>query len=128
MLVLLNGGAEPLLALRCEIIMCQERNCEWNVRLGRCEIAVDESLVEDVEGSAATGFFEVGRHASNGVDFQVCVATTTQLFCCFEGCRSMFGKIPEQGEGVMFCGGVQVGFSKGLLSQSQSSKQALVCG
>ena len=76
MLVLLDRCAEPLLAVCCKIVVRQEWNCQWDVRLGWCEIAVKESFVDDVQGSTATGFFEIGSHASDGVYFKVCVTAT----------------------------------------------------
>ena len=63
MLVLLDGGLEPLLAVLGEIIMSQERDCKRNVGLGRCQIPVVKCFVDNVHGSGATWFFEVGGHA-----------------------------------------------------------------
>ena len=65
--VLLNGGAEPLLAVFCEVVVRQERHCERDVWFGWCKIA--EGFVDDVESSAAAWFFEIGGHAPDGVDF-----------------------------------------------------------
>ena len=67
MFVLLNGGAEPLLAVFCEVVVRQERHCERDVWFGWCKIA--EGFVDDVESSAAAWFFEIGGHAPDGVDF-----------------------------------------------------------
>ena len=67
--VLLNGGAEPLLAVFCEVVVRQERHCERDVRFGWCKITEKEGFVDDVESSAAAWFFEIGGHAPDGVDF-----------------------------------------------------------
>ena len=69
MLVLLDGGTEPLLAMFCEVLVRQERRSERNVWLGWCKIAEKERFVDDVECSAAAWFFEIGGHAPDGVDF-----------------------------------------------------------
>ena len=52
-----------------EIVMSQERYCKGNVGLGRCQIPVVKCFVDNVQGSDTTWFFEVGGHASNGIDF-----------------------------------------------------------
>ena len=72
--VLLNGGTEPLLAVLGEIVVGQEWHCQWDVRFGWCEVAVEEDFVDDVESSTAAGLFEVSGHAPDGVDFKVSVA------------------------------------------------------
>ena len=66
MLVLLDGG---LLAVLGEIVMSQERYCKGNVGLGRCQIPVVKCFVDNMQGSGTSWFFEVGGHASNGIDF-----------------------------------------------------------
>ena len=60
MFVLLNGGAEPLLAVFCKVVMRQERHGERDVRFGWCKITEKEGFVDDVESSAAAWFFEIG--------------------------------------------------------------------
>ena len=76
-LVLLNGSTEPLLAVLGEIVVGQEWYCQWNIWFWRCEVAVEEGFVEDVESSAAAGFFKVCGHAPDGIDFKVRVAATS---------------------------------------------------
>ena len=39
-LVLLNGGTKPLLAVLGEIVVGQEWHCQWNIWFWRCEVAV----------------------------------------------------------------------------------------
>ena len=70
-LVLLNGGTEPLLAVFGEIVVGQEWHCQWNIWFWRREIAVEEGFVDDVKSPAAAGFFKIGGHAPDGVDFKV---------------------------------------------------------
>ena len=114
--VVLNGGTEPLLAMLGEIFVGQERHCQWDVRFGWCEVAVEEGFVDDVESSTAAGFFEVGGHAPDGVDFKVGVAAASQLFCCFKGGCCVFGKVAEECKSVMLGGGVKVWFSESVLA------------
>ena len=76
-LVLLNGGTEPLLAVLGEIVVGQEWYCQWNIWFWWCKVAVEEGFVEDVETSAAAGFFKVGGHAPDSIDFKVRVTATS---------------------------------------------------
>ena len=69
MFVLLDGGAEPLLAVFGKVVVRQEMHCERDVRFGWCKITEKEGFVDDVESSAAAWFFEIGGHAPDGVDF-----------------------------------------------------------
>ena len=48
MLVLLDSGLEPLLAVSGEIVMRQEWYCKREVRLGRCQVAVMKGFVDNV--------------------------------------------------------------------------------
>ena len=116
MFVLLNGGAKPLLAVFCKVVVRQERHCERDVWFGWCKIAEKEGFVDDVESSAAAWFFKIGGHAPDGVDFQVCMAAAAQLFCSFKGGCRMFGEVAEECESVVFGGSVKVWFSDGLLA------------
>ena len=76
-LVLLDGSAKPLLAVLGEIVVGQEWHCQWNIWFWRCEVAVEKGFVEDVESSAAAGFFKVCGHAPDCVDFKVRVAAAS---------------------------------------------------
>ena len=76
-LVLLNGSTEPLLAVFGEIVVGQKWHCQWYIGFWRREVAVEEGFVDDVKSSAAAGFFKVGGHASNGIDFKVRVAAAS---------------------------------------------------
>ena len=76
-LVLLNGGTEPLLAVLGEIVVGQEGHGQGEVRFWWCEVAVEEGFVDDVESSAAAGFFKVGGHTPDGVDFKVRVTAAS---------------------------------------------------
>ena len=69
MFVLLDGGAEPLLTVFGKVFARQEGHCERDVGFGWCEIAIEKGFVDDVEGSAAAGFFKVGGHTPDGKDF-----------------------------------------------------------
>ena len=69
MFVLLDGGTEPLLTVFGEVFVREERHCERNVGFGWCKIAIEKGFVDNVEGSAAAWFFEIGGHAPDGVDF-----------------------------------------------------------
>ena len=40
-LVLLNGGTKPLLAVLGEIVVGQEWHCQWKIWFWRCEVAVE---------------------------------------------------------------------------------------
>ena len=95
MLVLLNGGAEPLLAMFCEVVVRQERHSERDVRLGWCKIAEKEGFVDDVECPATAWFFQIGGHAPDGIDFEVCMTAAAQLFGCFKGGCRVFGEVAE---------------------------------
>ena len=66
MLVLLDGGLSPLLALLGEVVVSQEWYCKGNVGLGRCQISVVKCFVDNVQGAAATWLFEIGGHTSDG--------------------------------------------------------------
>ena len=48
MLVLLDGGLQPLLAMFGEVPVCEERHCEWNVGFGWSQVAVVKCFVDDV--------------------------------------------------------------------------------
>ena len=45
MLVLLNGGTKPLLAVLGEIVVGQEWHCQWNIWFWRGEVAVEKALL-----------------------------------------------------------------------------------
>ena len=77
MLVLLDGGTKPLLAVLSEVIVGQEGHCQWNIWLWRREVAVDQGFVEDVESSAAARFFQIRGHAPYCVHLEVCVAVAS---------------------------------------------------
>ena len=77
MLVLLDGGTKPLLAVLSEVVVGQEGHCQWNIWFWRCEVAVDQGFVEDVESSAAARFFQVCGHAPDCIDFEVGVAAAS---------------------------------------------------
>ena len=115
-LVVLYSRTEPLLAMLDEVVVGQERHCQWDVGFGWCEVAIQEGFVDDVESPTAAWFFKVGGHAPDGVDFKVRVAAATQLFCCFKGGCCVFGKVAEECESVMLGGSVEVWFSEGVLS------------
>ena len=108
MFVLLDGGLQPLLAVLCEIWMSQEGHGERNVGFGRGQIPVVECFVDNVQCSGTTWLFQVGYHTSNGVDFEVCVTATAELFCCFEGGKCVFCEVAKESEGMMFGGGEKV--------------------
>ena len=76
-LVLLNGSTEPLLAVLGEIVVGQNWHGKWNIWFWRCEVAVEKGFVEDVESSAAAGFFKVCGHTSDCIDFKVRVAAAS---------------------------------------------------
>ena len=76
-LVLLNGGTKPLLAVLGEIVVGQEWHCQRKIWFWRCEVAVDQGFVEDVESSAAAGFFKVCGHVPDCIDFKVRVAAAS---------------------------------------------------
>ena len=116
MFVLLNGGAEPLLAVFCKVIVRQERHCERDVRFGWCKIAVKEGFVDDVESPAVAWFFEISGHTPDGVNFEVCMAAASQLFGCFKGGGCVLGEVAKKCESVMFGGSVKVWFSDGVLA------------
>ena len=77
LLVLLDGGAKPLLAVLGKVVMGQEGHCQWDVWLWWCEIAVDQGFVENVESSAAARFFQIRGHAPYCIHFEVCVAAAS---------------------------------------------------
>ena len=77
MLVLLDGSTKPLLAVLGKVVMGQEGHCQWDVWFWWREVAVDQGFVEDVEGSAAAGFFQVCGHAPDCIDFEVRVASAS---------------------------------------------------
>ena len=77
MLVLLDSGTKPLLAVLSEVIVGQERHCQWNIWLWRREVAVDQGFVKDVESSAAARFFQICGHAPYCVHLEVCVAAAS---------------------------------------------------
>ena len=89
-----------------------------NVSARWCQVAVLRGLVNNAQGPGATGFFKVGGHTSDGVKFEVCVAATAELFCCFERSGGVFGKIAEKGEGVVLGRGKEVWLLDGLLTAS----------
>ena len=76
-LVLLNGGTEPLLAVLGEIVVGQKWHCKWNIWFWRREVAVEEGFVDDVKSSAAAGFLKVGGHTPDGIDFMVRVTAAS---------------------------------------------------
>ena len=76
-LVLLNGGSEPLLAVFSEIVMGQKWHGEWDVGFGWREVAIKEGFVDNVKSSTAGGFFKVGGHTPDGIDFKVCTAAAS---------------------------------------------------
>ena len=47
-LVFLNGGSQPLLAVFGEVPVCEERRSEWNVGFGWSQVAVVKCFVDDV--------------------------------------------------------------------------------
>ena len=75
--VLLDGSTKPLLAVLGKVVMGQEGHCQWDVWFWWREVAVDQGFVEDVEGSAAAGFFQVCGHAPDCIDFEVRVASAS---------------------------------------------------
>ena len=113
--VLLDGGLEPLFAVSGEMVMGEEGDGEGDVWLGWGKVAVFESLVDNVKSSAASGFFQVGCHASDGVDFQVSVCAAAQLFGGFKGGSSVFGEVAKKGEGVQTGGSEKMWFVDGML-------------
>ena len=127
-LVLLNCGAEPLLAVFGKVVVGQEGYCQWDIGFWRREIAIKKSFVNDVKCSAAAGFLKVGSHASNGVDFQVCMSAASQFFCCFKGRCCVFGKVAEKSESMMFGGGEEVWLSECVLALPQTSKESFAGG
>ena len=116
MLVLLDGGTEPLLAVFGKVVVRQERHRQRDVGFWWCKIAIKEGFVDDVESSAAAWFFEIGGHTPDGIDFELSVATAPQLFGCFKGGCCVFSEVAEKCESVMFGGSVKVWFSEGVLA------------
>ena len=108
--VLVNGGLEPLFTVLGEKVVGEKWNGEWDVRFWRTQVAVFERLVDDVQCSAAAGFFQVGGHTSDGIDFQVCAFAATELLGCFKGCQCVLREIAEESERVEPSGGEEVRF------------------
>lgn len=75
-LVLLGGGSQPLLAMFCEVVMCQKRHSEWNVRLGWGKVAVLEIMCSARLRPGSSRFEAI---------LQVCAAAAAELFGSFEG-------------------------------------------
>ena len=73
-------------------------------------------------------FLQVGGHASDGIDFQVCVFAAAKLFGCFEGCQGVFCEVAEEGESVQSGGGEEMGFANGMLSPAKLAEKSLVGG
>ena len=96
--VLLDSGLEPLLTMLGELIVSQKWDGKRDVWLRWGEVAVLEGLVDDVECPTASGLFEVGCHASYGVDLQVSMFAATQLLGCFKGCSGVFGEVAKECE------------------------------
>ena len=128
MFVLLDGGLQPLLAVLCEIWMSQEGHGERNVGFGRGQIPVVECFVDNVQCSSATWLFKIGGHTSDGINFEVCVASTAELLGCFEGGKRVFGEIAKEGEGMVLGRSKEVWFTEGLLSSAKLAKEAFVRG
>ena len=108
MFVLLDGGLQPLLAVLGEVCVSQKRHGEGQVGFRRGQVPVVECFVDNVQCSGTTWLFQVGYHTSNGVDFEVCVTATAELFCCFEGGKCVFCEVAKESEGMMFGGGEKV--------------------
>ena len=68
------GGAEPLLTVLGKVVVGEKWHSQWNIGLWWGEVAVEKGFVDDVEGSAATRFLEVGGHTPNRINFQVSVS------------------------------------------------------
>ena len=96
--VLLDSGLEPLFTMLGELIVGQKWDGKRDVWLQWGEVAVFEGLVDDVECPTASGLFEVGCHASYGVDLQVSMFAATQLLGCFKGCSGVFGEVAKECE------------------------------
>ena len=77
MLVLLDGGTKPLLAVLGKVVMGQEGHCQWDVRLWWREVAVDQGFVENVKGSAAARFFQIRGHTPDCIHLEVRVAAAS---------------------------------------------------
>ena len=101
MLMLLDGGLQPLLAVLGEVWMSQKRHGERKVGFWRGQVPVVECFVDNVQGAGATWFFKVGCHTSNGVDFKVSVTATAELFGCFEGGKRVFCEVAKESEGMV---------------------------
>ena len=79
MLVLLDGGAKPLLAVLGEVLMGQEGHCQWDVWLRWREVAVDQGFVGDVKSSAAARFFQICGHTPDCINLEVRVAAASSV-------------------------------------------------
>ena len=77
MLVLLDGGTKPLLAVLGKVVMGQEGHCQWDVWLWWREIAVEQGFVENVKSSAAARFFQIRGHTPYCIHLEVCVAAAS---------------------------------------------------
>ena len=128
MLVLLDGGTKPLLAVLGEVVMGQEGHCQWDVWLRWREVAVDQGFVEDVKSSAAARFLQICGHTPDCVHLDVRVAAASYLFCCLKRGCGVFGKVAKKLEGVMLSGSVEVWFSEGVLALSKASEKSFVGG
>ena len=60
-LVLLDGGFEPLFTMSGKLVVGQKRYGEGDVGLGRAEVAILEGLVNGMECSAASRLLQVGE-------------------------------------------------------------------
>ena len=128
MLVLLDGGTKPLLAVLGKVVMGQEGRCQWDVRLWWCEIAVDQGFVENVESAAAARLVQIRGHAPYCVHLEVCVAAASELLGCLKRGCGVFGEVAEDLEGVMLRGSVKVWFSEGVLALAKASEKSFVSG
>ena len=73
MFVVVEDGGKPSLGICLEIGVCQKWNGQGNIALWWSKIAVGQRLVDKVNGSTASWFF----NATNGIHFELSVSSRT---------------------------------------------------
>ena len=99
-LVMVDELGVPALDIGLEIGVGKERDGQGKIALRWGEIAESQCLVENVQSSASSWFFKAGGHATNGVDFEICVLAGAELSGGVERRSCVFGEVSEDGEGV----------------------------
>ena len=100
MFVMVDKLGQPALDVGLEIGVGKERDGQREIALRWGEIAKSQCLVENVDSSASSWFFQAGGHTTDGVDFEICVLARTKVSSGVERRSCVFGQVSQDGKGV----------------------------